>query len=205
MARELADPESENNHTPLTDDETAGLRLPLFFKNQLNEAEATNITAARSWVLLRRRPIPARQILTEKWLKTLHKKMFGDVWKWAGEYRTSEKNLGDNSWEIPMNVRNLLDDAHFWMDDSTPSALSADEIAVQFSHRSVLIHPFANGNGRWSRLLADALAVSLGNPPFSWGSGSATNEILMRKQYIDALREADHNHDYEEILRFARS
>lgn len=205
MTTEPVDSDSEKDHTPLTDDEKAGLRLPLFFKNQLNEAEAANISTARSWVLLRKRPISARQILTEEWLKALHKKMYGDVWKWAGKYRTSQKNLGDNSWEIPMNIRNLLDDVHFWVDDSTPSALSADEIAVQLSHRSVLIHPFPNGNGRWSRLLADALAVSLGNTPFTWGSRSAFNEILLRKQYIDALHDADLNHDYEAILRFARS
>lgn len=205
MTPELADSDNEKDHTPLTEEEKAGLRLPLFFKNQLNEAEAINISAARSWALLRRRPIPAKRILTEEWLKQLHKKMYGDVWKWAGNYRTSQRNLGDNSWEIHMNLRMLLADANFWIDDSSPSALGADEIAVQLSHRSVLIHPFPNGNGRWSRLLADILVVSLGKTPFSWGSGSASNEILLRKQYIDALHDADRNHDYEAILRFARS
>lgn len=205
MTPKITDSKGESHHTLLTDEEKTGLRLPLFFKHELDEAEATNISDARSWALLRKRPIPVKKILTEEWLKQLHKKMYGDVWEWAGKYRTSEKNLGVKPWEIQMNLRMLLSDAGFWAEDSLSSGLSADEIAVQISYRAVVIHPFPNGNGRWSRLLADVLVVSLGQASFTWGSGSILEEGAVRRQYIDALHDGDLNHHYGALLQFARS
>jgi Fic-DOC domain mobile mystery protein B len=100
-----------------------------------------------------------------------------------------------------MAVRELLEDAKTWVQHNT---YSADEIAVRFHHRLVMIHPFPNGNGRHSRLMADLLLMSLGGERFSWGRANLQQVSDMRRQYIEALRAAD-NHDYAALLKFARS
>jgi len=198
-------PNAQNHHTILSDEEKAGLRLPLNYKDELDEAEAANISRARSWAILRKTPVPPKRILTEEWINQLHVKMYGDIWVWAGKYRQSQKNIGIDWWMIPQGMRNLLDDANFWISDTSQSRLPPDQIAIQFSHRAVQIHPFPNGNGRWSRLIADILVVGLGGKSFSWGSGSILEDNPLRKSYIDALHEADHNFEYGALIEFARS
>jgi Fic-DOC domain mobile mystery protein B len=85
--------------------------------------------------------------------------MFGGVWKWAEEFRTTERNIGVDSWRIESDLHTLLDDVRYWIDHKT---YTADEIAVRFHHRLVFIHPFPNGNGRHSRLAADLLITQFG-------------------------------------------
>jgi Fic-DOC domain mobile mystery protein B len=118
----------------------------------LNEAEQVNIAAAMKW--LRRRK---RDVLDEAFLRQLHKRLFGKTWRWAGHYRTSARNIG-------LDLAQAIDDTKFWIANST---FPAHEIAIRFSHRLVFIHPFPNGNGRFSRLVGDLLAMHLGRPPFS--------------------------------------
>jgi len=99
-------------------------------------------------------------------VKELHHKMFGDVWLWAGRFRTSNKNIGVDKHQIPVSLRNLFEDCKYWIEKKI---YDEDEVAIRFSHRMVSIHPFANGNGRHSRLLADILiSKGLGGEPFSW-------------------------------------
>ena len=127
--------------------------------------------------------------------------MLGDVWRWAGKFRRSERNLGIAFYEIPMALRQLLDDVHAWIEFNT---YSADEIAVRFHHRLVQIHPFPNGNGRHARLISDLLIMSMGRERFSWGRQSLRDAGAVRQAYIAALRTAD-NHDIGPLLAFARS
>jgi fido (protein-threonine AMPylation protein) len=78
--------------TPVTPEEEAGL-IPshVSLRRELNELEQTNILEAETWLLTRRRkPDP----LDPKFLRNLHRRMFGHVWKWAGDYRRSDRNLG---------------------------------------------------------------------------------------------------------------
>jgi Fic-DOC domain mobile mystery protein B len=127
--------------------------------------------------------------------------MLGDVWKWAGKFRQSERNLGIPFYEIPTALRQLLDDAKTWIEfGSYPT----DEIAVRFHHRLVAIHPFANGNGRHARLIADLLVMRLGQERFSWGRDSLRDAGGLRQTYVSALKAAD-NHDIGLLLAFARS
>ena len=126
--------------------------------------------------------------------------MFGDVWKWAGAYRQTERNLGIASHRIPVEVRMLLDDVRFWIDKNT---YPTDEIAVRLHHRLVAIHPFANGNGRHARLMADLLAEKLGGAALTWGGASLADEGELRRRYVDALQAAD-GHDIGPLLAFAR-
>jgi len=129
------------------------------FRGELNEAELENITRAQDWALSRK-----RDLLAEKFITDLHRRMLGDVWKWAGKFRKSERNLGIPFFEIPVALRQLLDDTKAWIEYK---AYPADEIAVRFHHRLVQIHSFPNGNGRHSRLMADLLVMSLGRERFT--------------------------------------
>lgn len=183
--------------TPLTIEEKREL-IPshIAFRSELNELEQENIARAQDWALGRR-----RVLLSEKFIQDLHRHMLGDVWRWAGRYRTSERNIGIAHGGIPVALRLLLDDTGAWMANQT---FSVDEIAVRFHHRLVKIHPFPNGNGRHARLMADLLVMSLGGARFSWGSADLQNTGDMRRRYISALQAAD-RHDIAALLLFARS
>ena len=183
--------------TLLTPEEKNGLRpAHITYRWELNEAEQQNIYRAQEWALARR-----RDLLTDKFVKDLHRRMLGDVWKWAGKFRTSERNLGIKHYEVPMAVRQLLDDTKAWIEHNS---YARDEIAVRFHHRLVLIHPFANGNGRHSRLMADLLVMDVGAERFSWGHTILQDAGDVRRRYITALQAAD-QHDVRLLLEFARS
>jgi Fic-DOC domain mobile mystery protein B len=183
--------------TPLTAEEMREL-IPahIAFRSELNEAEQDNIERAQDWALARN-----RDPLTDKFITGLHRRMLGDVWKWAGKFRKSERNLGIPFYEIPAAVRQLLGDTKAWIDYKT---YPPDEIAVRFHHRLVQIHPFSNGNGRHARLMADLLVMRLGGERFSWGRESLRDAGAMRQRYIAALHAAD-NHDITQLLAFARA
>jgi Fic-DOC domain mobile mystery protein B len=165
-------------------------------RRELNEAEQIGIADADRWASSRK-----RDVLSEAFLRRLHGRMFANVWKWAGQFRDTPRNIGVEAWEIAPQLRLLLDDARYWVEHQT---YGADEIAVRFHHRLVWIHPFANGNGRLSRLAADLLIVALGQERFTWGSGNLVAIADLRKRYLDALRAAD-GAVIEPLIEFARS
>jgi Fic-DOC domain mobile mystery protein B len=184
---------------PLTAEEKRDLKPShIAFKHELDEAEQGNIARAQLWVLRR----PARvDLLTESFVLQLHRQMLKDVWKWAGKYRRTERNMGINYWLIQTELRRLLDDVKAWIDYKS---YPPDEIAVRFHHRLVSIHPFPNGNGRHARLMADLLIMRLGGTRFTWGSTSLRALSETRRCYVAALKAAD-AHDLGPIMEFARS
>lgn len=194
---DIFDPQ-DDAETPLTEAERRDLKLAyIATRDELNAAEEENIAQGQVWALGLRR----RKLLTETFIKSLHRHMFGDVWRWAGKFRTSERNIGINHWEIPAALRSLLEDVKAWMEYD---AYQPDEIAVRFHHRLVAIHPFANGNGRHARMMADLLIVELGGAPFSWGGRQLHETGELRRRYVDALQAAD-RHDLGPLMAFARS
>lgn len=197
MTDPLYDGEDEAN-TPLEAEEREQL-IPTYIttRAELNEAEQVNITRASLW-LRRARNV---DVLDDAFLRDLHKRMFGEVWKWAGQYRKTPRNIGIDAYRIPMAVRELVQDARYWVDNGT---FPPDEIAIRFSHRLVSIHPFPNGNGRHSRLVADLLAMKLGQPRFTWGRANLVDPGETRGVYVAALRAADGG-EIEPLLAFARS
>ncbi len=186
--------------TPIDEDERDGLRIKaITTRGELDEFEQLGVEKAIAWTMGRKPSV--KQILTEEYIKELHKRMFADVWIWAGEFRTTNKNIGVDKFMIGTELRKLLADCQYWIEHTV---FSADEIAVRLSHRIVSIHLFANGNGRHSRLLADILVSSgFGKPVFSWGRVNLTKEGEARAKYLLALKEAD-NQNYAPLLRFAR-
>lgn len=163
----------------------------------LNEAEQANIDDAVAWTDRRR----DADILTEGFVFELHKRMFGDVWSWAGSTRKTGKNIGIDPGQVHLQLGGLLRDARYWVENGS---FSPDEIAVRLHHGLVAIHPFPNGNGRHARFMADLLIAQLGGEPFSWGGGILRDIGTLRAEYIAALRAAD-NHEFAPLLAFARS
>ena len=160
--------------TPITEEEREAL-IPAYItlKRELNEAEQTNIVEAERWAFSRK-----RDVLDIAFLKRLHHRMFDQVWRWAGEFRTSERNIGVAPYQIASDLALLLGDCRYWIEHDT---YPADEIAARFHHRLVSIHPFPNGNGRHARLTADLLLRSLGCPRFTWGRKSLATQGDARK------------------------
>jgi Fic-DOC domain mobile mystery protein B len=197
MTDPLFDEDDEAN-TPLTAEEREQL-IPSYItlRSELNEAEQINIAQANRW-LGRARKV---DVLDDAALRDLHQRMFGEVWKWAGQYRLTPRNIGIDAYRIPMEMRSLVDDVRFWVENST---YSPDEIAVRFSHRLVSIHPFPNGNGRLSRLAGDLLTIQLGQQRFTWGRTNIVDAGTTRRAYVAALRAADAG-DIAPLLAFARS
>ena len=184
--------------TPLEPEEREGLlQTWITYRQDLNEAEQTNIAAGTVWAWRVRR----RDLLTEEFLRQLHKRLLGDVWAWAGEFRKTERNIGIEPVRIPVEVKVAFDDARYWIEHET---FPPDEIAVRLHHRLVAIHPFPNGNGRTTRLMGDLVVVRLGREAFAWGRQNLTDVSETRTRYIAALRAAD-NYDIEPLLAFARS
>lgn len=184
--------------TPLDANEIEGLKLGhITTREELNRFEQDNINEALQWLKSRRKS----DILTEKFVKALHKKMFGKVWRWAGSFRKSGKNIGVDWPQISAQLHTLLQDVRYWIEHKT---YSEDEIAVRFHHRLVWIHLFANGNGRHARLMTDILLKEvLKQKPFIWNISNMDVDDQIRSLYLDALRKAD-SHDYSMLLDFVR-
>lgn len=187
--------------TPLDEDEKRDLIPTLITREDLDAFEQENILEARKWIM--QKSVLAKQdIFTEKFILNLHKRMYGHVWKWAGTYRKSNKNIGIEYYLVPTELRQLLDDATYWLEHAT---YSVTDLAVIFHHRLVKIHLFPNGNGRHARLCADVIVAKYGGDKLTWGGNSdLTKPDDIRKAYIAALREADAG-NYEPLLAFARS
>ena len=190
---------ARDGSTPLSPDELADLIPSLATKGELNEWERENILHAREWALRDR--TSANAMVSDEYIRKLHKKMFGHTWRWAGQYQRTEKNIGVPSLEIRERLAGLLGDVGYWMEHGT---YSSDETVVRFHHRLVAIHPFPNGNGRHGRLIADILISRLGRPVFTWGSNTLVQAGEMRVRYLDALRAADAG-DIRSLLEFARA
>ena len=193
----IDDPQYIDGQTTLDPEDLEGIKHPhVMTRGELDQLEQANIEEGLRWLARQR----SSDLLSDDFARKLHRKLFGEVWSWAGTYRQTEKNIGINPLQIAAQLRTLLDDARFWAEHG---AYPPVEAAVRFHHRLVAIHPFANGNGRFSRIMADAyLEDVLEADPIDWGGGydlQAMNE--RREQYIAALRAADAG-DYSLLFEF---
>jgi len=188
--------------TPIDDEDRAGLLLDFVLtRADLNEVEYENIAEAYPWANRQARLRGPLGVLNYSFLFALHKQMFQNVWRWAGTQRRRLTNLGVDPAQIPDQVRQALDDARFW---HTEGLFSVDERAARIHHRLVTVHPFPNGNGRCTRLLADLYLVSIGESPFTWGSRQVGTIAEIRAAYIAALVAAPSD-AYASLSVFGRS
>ncbi len=189
-----------DGQTPLSEEEKEELLIKsITTRGELDELEQLNIEKAIEWILNKK--ISKDKILTEEFIKSVHKKMLGDVWEWAGKFRKSEKNIGVDWIRIGVELRMLLDDTNYWIENNT---YPPDEIAIRFKHRLVNIHCFPNGNGRHSRVMADIIIEFVfGKDVFTWNNSNLVKPDNARKEYIDSIRKAD-NGTINPLLEFAR-
>jgi len=183
--------------TPL--DDISGLKLNNT-KQYTIEAiyfyEAKNITKA-TLKYLSSTPDKKLAPFTFEWLLILHKEMFGDVWDWAGKLRQVELSIGVKAYLASTEIKKLVDDITFWEENKTFDTI---EIASRIHHRAVQIHPFLNGNGRWSRMLANIYLKQNGLSPTKWNENLLSKENLHRDDYIKALKKADDG-DYRDLIK----
>lgn len=170
--------------TPIDADEADQL-LPSHIRTreELNLWEQENILRAAAWAQRARAPA-----LDELTIRKLHRRMFDRTWTWAGRYRTSDKSIGVDWRLVPSEVRKLVDDGRFWLENDT---YPIDEAALRLHHRLVLVHPFPNGNGRHARLWCDMLLEQNGRPVFTWKNRELDQPGEARRAYIEALQAAD--------------
>lgn len=184
--------------TPLDTSETEGL-IPTHIRTQaeLNHWEEENILRAQGWAFARRR----NDLLAERFVRLLHRRMFDETWEWAGVYRKTGKNLGVPAHQISTSVHDVCETVKYWLAQGT---FPIDEIAVRLHHRLVQVHPFPNGNGRHARLMADLLLFRTQKRLFTWGKVNLSHPGKMRDRYLDALKQADGG-DIRALTEFARS
>lgn len=186
----------DDGQTPLDPDESRGLLLDwVANRGDLNLAEEENIALGMAWGERAMRRVP---VLSQDFLRELHRRMFGRVWRWAGRYRDSERNIGVAPHAIASQLKNLLDDVQTWDEFDT---YVLDERAVRLHHRLTVIHPFPNGNGRCARVFTDLYLETRGSLAFTWGSALARE--VQRRSYLDAIRAADAR-DYRALIDFVR-
>lgn len=189
----------DDGQTPLGRDEASGLKLSwVATRGDLNDAEGANIFTAMRWAA---REIRKKHVVvpSEDFLRQLHARMFGEVWEWAGEFRLTERNIGVAPHQIAMQLRQLFDNVGAWQASGT---YPLDEQAARLHHQLTYIHPFPNGNGRCSRVMADLFLQSHGAQPFTWGP--APHDQQVRQRYMDAVRQADTG-DLGPLLGFVRN
>lgn len=187
-----------DGQTPIDAMEKEGLIPNIVTLEDLNLVEQENILEGRKW-LMQKSVLNRQNIFSEQFLIKLHEHMFGYVWKWAGKYRKTNKNIGVDKFHILTELKKLLGDAEYWNKNKT---YDINELAVIFHHRLVKVHIFPNGNGRHARMVADAIVAKYNGNKLNWGGKfdlSKPNDI--RKRYIESLREADLG-NYKMLLDF---
>jgi len=187
--------------TPLNEEEKEGLLIQtIATRGELDEFEQQNIEQAVFWSLGRN--FKMDNMFTETLVRALHRRMYGEIWAWAGDFRKSNKNIGVDKWQIQTELRSLLNDTLYWHAQNT---FSPEEMTLRFKHRLVSIHCFTNGNGRHSRLMADIIIDKIYKQPvFTWGAANLVKQGDIRTSYLKALKAADLG-DMEPLIIFARS
>ena len=189
--------------TPIAPEDLEGL-IPDFVSTRadLNLVEFENITKALLWALRQARALGPAGVLDYGFMMALHRRMFGDVWTWAGTPRRRETNIGVAPYLIPAQSQLRLDDAKFW---HVEGVFEPDDLAARIHCRLVSVHPFVNGNGRCTRLMADLYLTSIDAKQLTWGGTGLDEDGSGRERYIAALVKAANTDDYIDLVQFARS
>jgi Fic-DOC domain mobile mystery protein B len=183
--------------TPL--DDVSGLIPAITTRRELDEHEARNILK----VVVKYLTSPPSKRLARfdyAWFLKLHQQMFGDVWRWAGQLRTTDLNVGSSAYQVPEDLAKLVGDLAYWQ-ANWPDVL---EQSVYLHVRAVKIHPFLNGNGRWSRMLQNVWLMRQGHGLCEWPESLNQIESPARNEYIQCIKRAVNEHDYGLMTELCR-
>jgi Fic-DOC domain mobile mystery protein B len=188
--------------TPLDENDLAGL-VPTWVttRSDLDALENAGVQRAMLWVFSPRVRYTIEDLLTAAFADRLHKRMFGMVWQWAGQRRQRVTNIGVEPYQITTKLRDVFDDAAYWH-TNTAGGFTPVELAARLHHRLVEVHPYTNGNGRHSRLMADAYLHRRGLAQLGWGGLDLNSPTRSRARYIETLRAADAG-NYAPLIEFA--
>ncbi|WP_027477803.1 Fic/DOC family protein [Curvibacter gracilis] len=108
-------------------------------------------------------------------IKHWHRRWLGNVYEWAGQERSVNMGKGGFNFAAAAQIPRLLAgfEAEVLQRWTPCDHLSHEGLveAIAVSHvELILIHPFREGNGRLSRLLADVMAVQAGRNPLDYSS-----------------------------------
>lgn len=184
--------------TPLDHDQIKGIRFShLTTMGELDELEDINIQKGLEWLNHQK----TDDYLSMEFLCKLHEKLFGDVWKWAGKFRTVEVNISKyRPYDIGPQLKNFFEDVKLWIDHGK---MSWDEISAEMHHRLVSIHPFPNGNGRTTRIFTEYVQKRNKQPVTNWKASLNHKPDERRKNYIKALQSAD-KEDFSLLIEFMK-
>jgi len=173
--------------TPLTVEDREGL-IPehITTREELNALEFANINEVYLKYLAGK-PSATKAPFTVEWLRKVHREMFGQIWKWAGQFRRRDLNVGVQVHHIASELKKFESDLKVW-ERHKHGVL---EIAAKIHHRLVWIHPFRNGNGRWARLASNIYLKREDERLTSWPEKELFIGGGFRKKYIQALQKAD--------------
>ncbi len=187
-----------DGRTPLAEDFKKDL-IPKHIKlgAELDEAEEDNIVDGLVWL----DDYQGEYVDVLFW-KRAHKKMFDKVWKWAGEFRKHElqNDEFDQPGYIQEHIKNLEGDLAYWL--SKESKMKPEECMARFHERFLKIHPFANGNGRTTRILTEYICKRNGFALPTWGGALRGDPKAHRQAYIASLVNARREHDYSRLIEF---
>tara|TARA_Y100000590_G_scaffold435428_1_gene554847 strand:- start:4762 stop:5355 length:594 start_codon:yes stop_codon:yes gene_type:complete len=185
-----------DGQTPLTLEQQKGL-IPknLQTMGELDEHEEANIAEGLAWL-----PKATGNHRTYAFWLTLHKRLFGQVWRWAGSVRKEE--LANPEFKLPHEIwpeiGNLEKELGYWLKEKP---FKDEEIAARLHQRLLTIHPFPNGNGRWSRILTEHICNKEDLPIPSWGVKHREDPKLRRDLYIKSVQKA-RSGDHSALQKF---
>ncbi len=136
------------------------------------------------------------EMLTDHFVRDLHRRLYEAVWTWGGRQRSRETNIGVAPEQISVALRSALDDLRFRWDAG--QIRNAQELGISVHAALVRIHPFVDGNGRTTRLLADLIFLA------AQGDGDvfAYDWDFDRDAYIQLLRDYDRTLDARALIDF---
>lgn len=141
--------------------------------------------------------------MTATLVRHIHGRIFGDLYDWAGHWRTVWISKPGVTWPPP----DFLDKAMAEFEQQTlkknhPERLETDDAfcdaAGEIQGEFLVIHPFREGNARTIKLMTDLLAAQTGRPLLVYNTTAAGVE-----EYIDAAKAA-FKKQYEPMVRLIR-
>lgn len=147
-------------------------RLGITRADDMDEAEL--VLLQKLYVSVLRDHLPPGRISVLH-LKRWHRRWLGNVYDWAGQYRTVNMSKDGFPFAPAAQLPRLMQlfDSDYLSRYTPCKDMTAEELveAIAVIHvEFILMHPFREGNGRISRLLADVMAVQGGREPLDYSS-----------------------------------